>query len=88
MPCAKAVKLRGEKITASLQTPSSAGLVLATARKNGKVPIQRFIPQGLDRELFGLWLSLVERAVRVGEVQGSNPCSPIFLPVSQISFSP
>jgi hypothetical protein len=27
--------------------------------------------------LFGLWLSLVERAVRVGEVQGSNPCSPI-----------
>ena len=28
------------------------------------------------RLLFGLWLSLVERAVRVGEVQGSNPCSP------------
>ena len=26
-----------------------------------------------------MWLSLVERAVRVGEVQGSNPCSPIFL---------
>jgi hypothetical protein len=28
----------------------------------------------------GLWLSLVERAVRVGEVQGSNPCSPMFFP--------
>ena len=32
--------------------------------------------------LFGLWLSLVERSVRVGEVQGSNPCSPMSSPPS------
>ncbi len=29
---------------------------------------------------YGLWLSLVERSVRDGEVVGSNPASPIFRP--------
>ena len=36
-------------------------------------------PAAAPREKFGLWLSLVERLPRVQEVQGSNPCSPIFL---------
>ncbi len=33
-------------------------------------------PPSAGRIEFGLWLSLVERLVRVEEVQGSNPCSP------------
>ena len=37
------------------------------------------LPVAASREKFGLWLSLVERLPRVQEVQGSNPCSPIFL---------
>ena len=40
----------------------------------------RLTPKSADPSLrpskFGLWLSLVERFVRVEEVQGSNPCSP------------
>ena len=31
---------------------------------------------------FGLWLSLVERCVRVAEVVGSNPTSPTTFPTS------
>ena len=30
-----------------------------------------------SRYYFGVWLSLVERAVWVREAQGSNPCTPI-----------
>src|SRR4029450_12570885 len=42
-----------------------------------------FVPS-VDATLdpFGLWRSLVARSVRVGEVAGSNPVSPIFAPRS------
>src|ERR1700691_4531546 len=54
---------------------------LAPRAGNGRVVPPSFPPARMITKvsLFGLWLSLVERAVRVGEVQGSNPCSPTII---------
>jgi hypothetical protein len=55
--------------------------MLAPRPEHGRVAAPSFPSTRMVAKvsLFGLWLSLVERAVRVGEVQGSNPCSPIAL---------
>jgi hypothetical protein len=44
--------------------------------------------QRLPLDPFGLWRSLVARSVRVGEVAGSNPVSPISRPLRKGSQGP